>query len=139
MTIAEYLANNNLVSKDQIDEAKERLLERGGTLEDHLFLIGAADESTLLAAMQECYDWISVEMKDRNIPPDLIKIIPAHMAWRLKAIPIARELESNSVVIACKDPSDVELRSEIEQSLSDCHVAFFAAVGPLVENSIFNT
>ena len=136
MTITEYLANNNLISKDQIEEAKERLLAQGGSLEDHLFLIGAANESTLLAAMQECHGWTCVELADREIPPDLIQVIPAHIAWRLKVIPIAREIESNSVVLACKDPSDVEAHSEIEQLLGNCHVAFFAAVGVLIDNSI---
>ena len=124
------------VSDDRLAEAQHRADRLGGSLEDHLFILGAVDEDQLLAAFRSCHDWRTVALTGRRIPAAALEIVSGDAAWRLRSMPIAVDRANNTASFACPNPGDENLRAELAD-LSGCgHVELLAAVVPVLESRI---
>jgi len=119
------LAEAGLVRDDQLLLAREACAQVGGTLGEHLVLAGFVDDD----ALTDFYATKLViprvpEVDLANIPPEVLRRIPADMAAEFRVVPVSSEGENN-LTLAMSDPADRRVASE---------VAFFT--GAYVERAV---
>ncbi len=72
---------------------------------------GKVTEEQLLAVLSEFFDVPYVDLREVNIPEELVKIIPRDTAEKTLIVPFARS--GPTLKVAMKDPSDVQVREKI--------------------------
>ena len=109
----EILISDGLISKEQIKEALEYQRKHGGKIGSHLLRFGYIDEAKLLAALEKQFGCESVQLSDIDIPDLIIKFIPAKVVLARGVVPFDYDPESNTLKIACEDPTDDHLIDEL--------------------------
>jgi len=113
--IDEILLEQSKVSEADIAAALSRQKAIGGKLCSHLLDSGAASEADLSNALSEHFGIPAVSVSSVSILSRLI-------------LPFEYDLEQNLVKIACVDPNDTELHSELSYLLGGRSVEYFVAV-----------
>lgn len=95
----------------------ERVLAEGtGRTGDRLLEAGAITESDLADALAEQFHLDTVRLDEYAIPAELFDVLPAHLVYRWRVVPLSDDGEV--LRLATADPFDLRLRERIEaQSL----------------------
>ncbi|HKK21036.1 MAG TPA: DUF4388 domain-containing protein [candidate division Zixibacteria bacterium] len=109
----EILVREGIVSDDQVKEALLRQKAHGGKLGSQLLYHRYIDETGLVRALAKQLNCEGVVLSNLEIPEIVIKFIPARVAIARKIIPFDYDTESNTVKIACEDPTDTSLINEL--------------------------
>jgi hypothetical protein len=133
---ASFLRDRLGVSDDQLAEARHRSERLGGSLEDHLYILGAVSEDQLLRAYRFSRDWRTILLTDRRIPAAALRCLPGPIAWRLKALPVAVDPSNRTAAFACLNPEDKSLCQKLSELCGYEHIDLLAAVGPVLESAI---
>jgi type IV pilus assembly protein PilB len=98
--LGRVLAKMGKVTREQVHEALALQKERGGPIGQILLDLGYIDERarTLALAFQSGMEFVDLENKD--ISQDVLKLIPAQMANAYKIIPIEYDDEQKTLTIA---------------------------------------
>ena len=91
MRLDDILIKEQIADKSQIDEALEYQKRYGGRLESHLFRFGYIDEGGLLKALSRQFNCKSVSLTGREIPENILKLIPPEIAFRNIILPFDYE------------------------------------------------
>lgn len=126
--IDEILLEQRKVSEADIVTALSRQKAIGGKLCSHLFDRGAASEADLLSALSEHFGIPGVSISSVEIPSRALDLIPFNLALSRVILPFEYDLDQNLVKIACVDPNDTELHSELNHLLGKRSVEYFVAV-----------
>ncbi|UCC43365.1 MAG: DUF4388 domain-containing protein [Candidatus Zixiibacteriota bacterium] len=126
--IDEILLEQRKVSEADIEAALSRQKAIGGKLCSHLLDSGAASEADLLSALSEHFGVPAVSISSVVIPSRALALIPLNLALSRVILPFEYDLDQNLVKIACVDPNDTELRSELSYLLGNRFVEYFVAV-----------
>ncbi len=113
LRLDEILVREGLVTEEQIKEALTRQKERGGKFGSHLLHEGYVDEAGLVKALATQFNCDGVVLSRLEIPEIILKFIPRRLAIARKIIPFDYDLDNNLLKIACEDPNDESLQSEI--------------------------
>ncbi|UCG60994.1 MAG: DUF4388 domain-containing protein [Candidatus Zixiibacteriota bacterium] len=113
LRLDEILIDEGLVSEDQIKEALAKQKERGGKFGSHLLHDGYVDEPGLVKALAAQFNCDGVVLSKLEIPEIILKFIPRRLAIARKIVPFDYDLDNNLLKIACEDPNDESLQSEI--------------------------
>lgn len=136
MTTIEYLINRGFVTADQIDEARELHQQRGGSLEDQLFLLEAATEADLLKAVEAATGRPTLALTKRTIDRDILACLPFADAWSLRVLPCEEEPSSGRLRIACRQADNPVLHHKLTALLSGRPFELVAAIGPVLDSAI---
>lgn len=134
-----YLRDQLGVSDDNLAEAQHRAERRGGSLEDHLYILGVVSEEQLLRALRHCRNWRTVSLAERRIPVAVTEALAGDSAWRLRVLPIAVDRTNGSISVACRDPENRDLQEKLRELTGLAHIELFAAVGPILESRIIES
>jgi DNA-binding response OmpR family regulator len=113
LRIDELLLKQGLVSEDQVKTALDHQREHGGRLGSHFLRLGYITEQQLLDCLAEQFDCGAVALACLNIPEDVIQMLPANVALARTAVPFAYDKSTDTLSIACEDPTNPDLESEL--------------------------
>lgn len=109
----EILLENNQITEEQIEQALELQKTDGGKFGSTLLKLGFVDELTLLKALSKQFGCEGVILANLEIPVPVLKFIPKKIAHARQVIPFDYDIENNILKIACEDPTDKSLITEI--------------------------
>lgn len=95
-----------------------------------LEFINARDLNFALAA-QRGYE--SVDLEGRDIPPEIIKLIPAQMATVYRVIPLTHDAATNTLAIALDSPENFRVVDDLKTLMGFKVVAYIAESGALAK------
>ncbi len=103
--LGELLVRENLVSMAQLKKAQEEQSRSGGRLGYHLIKSGAIDESKLTEFLSKQYGVPAIDLKDFDVDPEIIKLVPKEICEKHTLLPINRA--GSSLIVAMSDPSNI--------------------------------
>ena len=103
--LGELLVRENLISLQQLKKAQEESQKTGARIGSALLKVGAIEESKLTDFLSKQYGVPSFNLKDFEIEPDIIKLVPKASAEKHLVIPVNRA--GSSLIVAMVDPSNI--------------------------------
>ncbi len=134
--IDEILLQEHRVSEAEIAAALNRQKVVGGKLCSHLYENGAASEEALVAALSEHFGRPGITLEQIEVADDVLNLIPPNFALSRLVLPLAIDRSQNAVQIACVDPDDAELASELNTLMHPRSIALLVAVESTLRRAI---
>ena len=113
--IGDLLIENRLISQVQLDEALAEQKRSGRKLGRVLVENGYVDEYELLALLAQQLEIPFVDLRQRRVDPETVRIIPEIQARRYRAIAIAEK--GDELQIGMADPTDLFAFDELARVL----------------------
>jgi len=110
--LGELLVRENLISLQQLQKAQEEQRKGGGRIGALLIRQGAIAESDLTSFLSKQYGVPAISLKDFDIDPEVLKLIPKSIAEKHQIIPVNRA--GSSLIVAMGDPSNIFAIDEIK-------------------------
>jgi len=110
--IGELLVRQNLITPTQLQKALEEQKKTGGRLGANLCKLGFIKEEQLTEFLSKQYGVPAVNLKEFEIDPEIIKLIPEEVSRKHMAIPINRA--GGTLIIAMADPSNIFAQDDIK-------------------------
>jgi type IV pilus assembly protein PilB len=143
--LGELLVRENLISMAQLKKAQEEQSRTGGRIGYHLIKTGAIEESKLTDFLSKQYGVPAINLKDFDIDPDIIKLVPKEVCEKHLIIPVNRA--GASLIIAMSDPSNIFAMDDIkfltgynietvvasEMAIREAVERYYAPKGPTLE------
>ncbi len=104
--LGEMLIDAGVINEEQLKKALEIQKKNGKRLGSILLEQGWATEDDILKVLSEQYGNVPVAKSKhlQNIPEDVIKLVPPHIAARYDVIPVAKK--GNNLFLAMVNPGD---------------------------------
>ena len=103
--LGELLVRENLISVQQLRKAQEEQQRHGTRIGTALIKTGAIEESKLTDFLSKQYGVPAINLKDFDIDPDVIKLVPKDVAEKHLVVPVNRA--GPSLIVAMCDPSNI--------------------------------
>ena len=103
--LGELLVRENLISVQQLRKAQEEQQKTGARIGTALIKTGAIEESKLTDFLSKQYGVPAINLKDFDIDPEIIKLVPKDVAEKHLVIPVNRA--GPSLIVAMCDPSNI--------------------------------
>jgi type IV pilus assembly protein PilB len=103
--LGELLVRQNLISLQALRKAQDAQTRDGGRLGYHLIKTGAIEEQKLTEFLSKQYGVPAINLKDFDIEPDVIKLVPREVAEKHLVVPVNRA--GPSLIVAMSDPSNI--------------------------------
>lgn len=123
LRLDEILLMQGSITREQITDALMRQKVSGGKFGSQLLFHRYIDEKTLVEALAAQFNCDGVVLSNLEIDESVIQLIPAKQAISRRVLPFEYDKKSNTLKIACEDPSDPNLDNELG----------FAARGKLIK------
>jgi len=109
--LGDLLLSQKLISLEQLSEAlddQKRTQQRLGTI---LVRLNFLSEATLTETLSRQYRIPAVKLAGREIPPDVLALVPVELARRFCLLPIQRE--HSALTVAVTDPTDLSVLDHV--------------------------
>ena len=103
--LGELLVRENLISVQQLRKAQEEQQKTGARIGTALIKTGAIEESKLTDFLSKQYGVPAINLKDFDIDPEIIKLVPKDVSLKHLVIPVNRA--GPSLIVAMCDPSNI--------------------------------
>jgi len=103
--LGELLVRENLITVQQLRKAQEEQQKSGARIGAALIKTGAIEESKLTDFLSKQYGVPAINLKDFDIDPEIIKLVPKDVAQKHLVIPVNRA--GPSLIVAMCDPSNI--------------------------------
>ena len=103
--LGELLVRENLISLQQLQKAQEESRKIGGRIGSLLVKHGSIAESDLTGFLSKQYGVPSIDLKEFEIDPEVLKQVPRATAEKHLVVPVNRT--GASLVVAMSDPSNI--------------------------------
>jgi type IV pilus assembly protein PilB len=113
--IGEILVEAGLIDKFQLSSALGQQRQWGGRLASILIDMGFVDEKSVASELEKQLGVKCVSLKNREIPPEALKIVKHETAKKYCIMPI--EFNNDALTLAMIDPTDLKVVDEISFSL----------------------
>jgi type IV pilus assembly protein PilB len=117
----DFLVNKGLVSKEQLEKAREESAKTGLTLSKSMEKLGFISELDIAQIVAESMGVPFMDLTDYLVDPEVIRLVPEELARKYKVVPLFKI--ADSLTVAMQDPHDVEaidaLRSRCKVSSID--------------------
>ena len=112
ITLLDMLQNAGLITRDQFDEALKNRVVYGGKIGTSLIELGyiGEDELARFLSSKLAVPFIAVE-RLLAIPPQIIELVPRHIAVAYRVIPLHRE--KTRLYLVMSDPTDLKAIDDI--------------------------
>ncbi len=110
--IGELLVRENLITPVQLQKALEEQKRIGGRLGANLCKLGFLKEEQLTEFLSKQYGVPAVNLKEFEIDPEVIKLIPEEVARKHLAIPVNRA--GSTLIVGMADPSNIFAMDDIK-------------------------
>jgi type IV pilus assembly protein PilB len=103
--LGELLVRENLISVQQLRKAQEEQQKTGTRISTALIKVGAIEESKLTDFLSKQYGVPAINLKEFDIDPEIIKLVPRDVSEKHLVIPVNRA--GSSLIVAMCDPSNI--------------------------------
>ena len=110
--LGELLLRENVISLDQLDDAKHEIQKHGGKLGGTLAHLGYVSEAQLVSFLSKQYGVPSINVDEVAVPEEVLQLIPNEVARRHGILPINKE--GSSLIVAVSDPSNIYAMDDIK-------------------------
>ncbi len=110
--IGELLVRENLLSAEQLRDAKEKVRLKGGRLGAQITQLGYLEENELTDFVAKQYGVPSINLGEFEIDPAVIQLIPEDVAIKHNVIPVNRA--GSTLILATADPSNIFALDDIK-------------------------
>ena len=110
--LGELLLRENVISLDQLDDAKHEIQKHGGKLGGTLANLGYVSEAQLVSFLSKQYGVPSINVDEVAVPEEVLQLIPNEVARRHGILPINKE--GSSLIVAVSDPSNIYAMDDIK-------------------------
>lgn len=110
--LGELLVRENLISVQQLRKAQEQQQKSGERIGTALIKTGAIEESKLTDFLSKQYGVPAINLKDFDIDPEIIKLVPRDVAEKHLVVPVNRA--GPSLIVAMCDPSNIYAVDDIK-------------------------
>src|SRR5271168_3781290 len=146
--LGELLVRQNLISLQALRKAQDAQTRDGGRLGYHLIKTGAIEEQKLTEFLSKQYGVPAINLKDFDIEPDVIKLVPKEVAEKHLVVPVNRA--GPSLIVAMSDPSNIFAVDDLkfltgyniepvvasEVSIREAIERYYAQKGPSLEEIV---
>jgi type IV pilus assembly protein PilB len=146
--LGELLVRENLISVQQLRKAQEEQQKSGARIGSALIRTGAIEESKLTDFLSKQYGVPAINLRDFDIDPDIIKLVPKDVAEKHLVIPVNRA--GPALIVAMCDPSNIYAVDDLkfltgynvesvvasEVSIREAIEKYYAEKGPSLEDLI---
>ena len=110
--LGELLVREKVISLQQLQEAQNEAKRTGKRLGVALNKLGYVDDSDLTQFLARQYSLPSINLNDFEIDPDVLKLVPKHVAQKHMVIPVNRA--GATLIVAMSDPSNIYAIDELK-------------------------
>jgi type IV pilus assembly protein PilB len=146
--LGELLVRENLISVQQLRKAQEQQQKTGERIGAALIKTGAIEESKLTDFLSKQYGVPAINLKDFDIDPEIIKLVPKEVAEKHLVIPVNRA--GPSLIVAMADPSNIYAVDDLkfltgyniesvvasEPSIREAVEKYYSVKGPTLEEIV---
>jgi type IV pilus assembly protein PilB len=108
----EILLRKQILSPDQLQEAKSLAQQTGAKLNDALVKLGYATQDQVMSAIAEFHGLQFIDLTEITIPPAVIELVPESVARENVVLPLAQEGQALKVIMS--DPSDFDKMTKLQ-------------------------
>lgn len=109
--LGELLVKENLVTVQQLEEARKEQKANGGRLGSALVRLGHVRDKEIAEFMGKQYEVATIDLEQFEIDEEAIKTVPRETCEKHMIIPVSRS--GNVLVIAFADPTNMYVRDDI--------------------------
>lgn len=113
--LGQILKEMGLVDEGQLQEALAEQRRQGGALGEILIRKGVLDMDTLTLALAAQNGMEVITSADLEVPPDLLRKIPANLARGHGVLPI--RYDGNTLIVAMSNPNDINTLDDLRLAL----------------------
>jgi type IV pilus assembly protein PilB len=146
--LGELLVRENLISIQQLRKAQEEQQKTGTRIGTALIKVGAIEESKLTDFLSKQYGVPAINLKEFDIEPDIIKLVPKDVAEKHLVLPVNRA--GSSLIVAMCDPSNIYAVDDLkfltgynieavvssEPAIREAIEKYYAEKGPSLEDIV---
>jgi type IV pilus assembly protein PilB len=110
--IGELLVKENLLTANQLKDAREGARSSGGRLGAQITQLGYLDEQELTDFVAKQYGVPSINLEEFEIDPAVIELIPEEVAAKHGVVPVNRA--GSTLILATSDPSNIFALDDIK-------------------------
>ncbi|MBN2317437.1 MAG: type IV-A pilus assembly ATPase PilB [Acidobacteria bacterium] len=110
--IGELLVKENLITKDQLEAARDHQKQHGGRLDSILINMGFVQDEDVTSILSKQYGVPSINLSFFEIDQASIKLIPSDVAQKYLIIPLSRV--GSTLTVATADPTNVFAMDDIK-------------------------
>ncbi len=103
--IGELLVRENIISAEQLKQARQDQQKTGKRLAYSLAKLGILGEKDLTEFLSKQYGVPSISLEEFEIDPEVIELVPKDVARRHTAIPVQRA--GSTLIVAMADPTNI--------------------------------
>lgn len=108
----DILVRKQLLSPDQIQEAKALQQQTGAKLQDAIVKLGYASMDDVMSAVAEFHNLQFVNLTDVTIPAAVVELVPESVARENVVMPMSQE--NGSLKIIMSDPTDFDTMQKLQ-------------------------
>jgi type IV pilus assembly protein PilB len=110
--IGELLVKENLLTADQLRQARDDARKQGSRLGAQITQLGYLDENDLTEFVAKQYGVPSIDLEEFEIDAAVIRLIPEEVATKHTVIPVNRA--GSTLILATSDPSNIFALDDIK-------------------------
>jgi type IV pilus assembly protein PilB len=110
--IGELLVRQKLISLQQLRKAQEEQRREGTSLGYALAKMGFVSDKQITEFLSQQYRVQAVDLREYEIDPEVLKLIPHEMCERHRILPVSRA--GSSLIVAMADPSNLNAIDDIK-------------------------
>ncbi len=111
MRITDVLVKKGLLTNEQLEEAQQLQKSEGLRIDRAIIRLGYLTERQMLKALGTHFDLQVVDLADRVISPEVLRLLPPKLVFRKRLLPIARE--NGTIQVATSDALDMSALDEV--------------------------
>jgi type IV pilus assembly protein PilB len=108
----EILVRKQILSPDQLAEAKSLQQQTGAKLQETLVKLGYATNEQVMSAIAEFHGLQFIDLADVTIPPAVVELVPESVARENVILPLSAE--NGALKIIMSDPSDFDTVQKLQ-------------------------
>jgi len=102
------------LTRSQVHDALEIQKQKGGPIGQILVELGYITEDELHLALAAQVGMEPIDLRELDIPPEVIALVPAQMANTYGVVPVAYEPESNLLTVALASPDNFQATDDLK-------------------------
>lgn len=131
--LGELLIERKIITESELQKALQIQKEKGGLIGSILVLLGFATEEQIAQALTTQYGFPYLPLKNYEIDPEIVKLIPRNVADQYALIAIDKV--GNSLTVAMANPLNLHAIEDIEL-ITNCKVQTFVSTQSDIKETI---
>ena len=132
--LGELLVRENLISVQQLKKAQEEQQKTPGSrIATALIKVGAIEETKLTDFLSKQYGVPSINLKEFDVEPEIIKLVPKDVAEKHLVVPVNRA--GSALIVAMCDPSNIYAVDDLK-FLTGYNIEAVVASEPAIREAI---